>query len=49
MHDPAVFARDFTAAIPLRRSELPVYEYACHEGNRGLANILAGARRAERD
>ena len=49
VHDPSVFTRDFTAAIPLRRSELPVYEYACHEGNRGLENILAGARRLERD
>ena len=49
VHDPAVFTRDFTAAIPLQRSDLPVYEYACHEGNRGLENILAGARRLERD
>ncbi len=44
--DPTVFTRRFTAAIPMKRSELPVYEYACHEGNRGLANILAGARLA---
>jgi hypothetical protein len=26
-----------------------MYEYACHEGNYGLFNILAGARAAERD
>ena len=25
----------------------PIYEYACHEGNYGLANMLAGARRLE--
>ena len=47
--DPTVFTRRFTAAIPMKRSELPVYEYACHEGNRGLENILAGARLAARD
>ena len=46
--DPATFTRRFTAAIPMRRSELPLFEYACHEGNRGLHNILAGARAAER-
>ena len=46
--DPATFTRPFTAAIPMRRSELPLFEYACHEGNRGLHNILAGARAAER-
>ena len=44
--DATVFTRGFTAAIPMRRSELPVFEYACHEGNRGLENILAGARLA---
>ncbi len=47
--DPVVFTRGFTAAIPMKRSELPVFEYACHEGNRGLANILAGARLTARD
>ena len=47
--DPTVFTRGFSAAIPMRRSELPVYEYACHEGNRGLANILLGARLAAPD
>ncbi len=46
--DPDTFTRPFTAAIPMRRSDLPLFEYACHEGNRGLHNILAGARAAER-
>ena len=32
----------------MRRSDLPLFEYACHEGNRGLNNILAGARAVER-
>ena len=42
--DPASFTRPFTAVIPMRRSDAPVFEYACHEGNYGLYNILAGAR-----
>ena len=33
--------------IPLRRSKDAIYEYACHEGNYGLADILAGARAEE--
>ena len=31
----------------MRRISDPVYEYACHEGNHGLAGILAGWRRYE--
>ena len=46
--DPVIYTRGFTGTIPMQRSELPVFEYACHEGNRGLANILVGARLAER-
>jgi hypothetical protein len=35
--------------MPLKRdSEQPMFEYACHEGNRGLENILSAARAAER-
>ena len=37
--------RPWTYAIPMRRSDAAVYEYACHEGNYGLVNILAGALR----
>ena len=48
VRDPATFSQPFTAAIPLRLSEGPVFEYACHEGNYGLRNILAGARADER-
>jgi hypothetical protein len=33
--------------IPLRHFAEPVCEYACHEGNEGLAGILAGARAEE--
>ena len=34
--------------VPLRKTEGPVFEYACHEGNYGLVNILSAARAEER-
>ena len=43
--DPNNYTRPWTAAIPFRRTDGPLYEYACHEGNYGLTGILAGARR----
>ena len=46
--DPDTWTRPWTAEIPMRRSEQPLYEYACHEGNYSLENILAGARADER-
>ncbi len=48
VEDPTTFTRPFTAAIPMRKSEMPIFEYACHEGNYGLLNILRGAREDER-
>ena len=41
--DPAVWTRPWTYSVPMRNNPEPVYEYACHEGNYGLENILAGA------
>jgi hypothetical protein len=32
----------------MKKTQGPIYEYACHEGNYGLANILAGARAEEK-
>ena len=46
--DPTTFTRPWTAAIPLRAIPDRIYEYACHEGNRGMAGILSGARADER-
>ena len=40
-------AASFTAAVPMRRNDEPMFEYACHEGNYGLLNILRGARAQE--
>ena len=45
--DSEVFARTFSVSIPLRRTDSAVFEYACHEGNYGLMNILEGARAEE--
>jgi hypothetical protein len=42
--DPGTWAKPWTVEIPLRHTNDPVYEYACHEGNYGMAGILAGAR-----
>ncbi|MBV9745712.1 MAG: hypothetical protein JO099_18270 [Acidobacteriia bacterium] len=46
--DPTVFTKPWTGEIPMVRSEGPLYEYACNEGNEGLANILASARADEK-
>ena len=45
--DPTIFTRPFTVAVPMRRNDEPLFEYACHEGNYGLLNILRGARAKE--
>jgi hypothetical protein len=41
--DSATFTRPFTAVLPMKRGEV-MFEYACHEGNYGLFNMLSGAR-----
>jgi hypothetical protein len=47
VNDPATFTKPITAVIYLRKSEEQMFEYACHEGNYGLLNILRGARAEE--
>lgn len=42
--DPSWFARSWTAETEMVRSEQPLYEYACHEGNVSMEGILSGAR-----
>ena len=46
--DPTTWTMAWTAMIPLKRSEDNLYEFACHEGNRSMAGILAGNRVQER-
>ncbi len=47
VNDPETWTSPWTAAIPLRRSDLPLYEYACHEGNYSMPHILSGQRAAD--
>jgi hypothetical protein len=46
--DPATWVKPWTAALPLRPSEGQIYEYACHEANMGLKDILEVARDEDR-
>lgn len=46
--DPQTWARPWTAEVPMLATKGPLFEYACHEGNYGLANILSGARYVEK-
>jgi len=45
--DPESFTRPWTAQIPMVKSEGPIFEYACHEGNYAMTGMLAGARADE--
>jgi len=48
IEDPATWDRSWTGEDPWIASDEPIYEYACHEGNYALQNILSGARATER-
>ena len=45
--DPEMWTRPWTARIPMTRTGGRIFEYACHEGNYGMVNMLAGARAGE--
>ena len=45
--DPTTYTAPYTVMMPFRRTDGPLFEYACHEGNIGLYGILAGARELE--
>ena len=47
VEDPTTWTAPWTVMFPMRRGELPIYEYACHDGNYSMAGILAGWRRLE--
>ncbi len=48
--DPSTWERPWAMTMPLKRDteDGGLFEYACHEGNRGLQNILSAARAEER-
>ena len=48
IEDEKTWARPWTASLPLRKSVGPIFEHACHEGNYGARNTLAGARAEEK-
>ena len=45
--DPQTWTRPWRGSLPMSQIEGPMFEYACHEGNYGLTNILAGSRAEE--
>ena len=47
LNDPTWYTAPWTAQLPMVRLEEAMFEYACHEGNHSLMNILAGARARE--
>jgi hypothetical protein len=47
--DPTAWTAPWSGEIPLTRTDGLLYEYACHEGNRGMENILRAARQEIRD
>ncbi len=48
LDDPATFTDRITAIVPMAKVDGQLYEYACHEGNYGMQNILRGERMEER-
>jgi hypothetical protein len=49
VEDPQTYTRPYTAAIPMDRSasDVTLFEYACHEGNYGMVNLLHAGRNDE--
>ncbi len=47
--DPTTFAEPWTASIPMTATDHPILEYACHEGNYSMENMLRGARVQEQE
>jgi hypothetical protein len=46
--DPTVWTKPWTVSLPMTRSDQHLYEYACHEGNLDMRNILSGSRAVEK-
>lgn len=47
--DDSIYKQPWRGELTLRATQGPIYEYACHEGNYALPNILAGARQEEEE
>jgi hypothetical protein len=48
VEDPATWTSPWSAEVPWQKTKGPIFEHACHEGNYGLYNTLAGARAEEK-
>jgi hypothetical protein len=48
VNDPTTWTKPWTAQVPMTRSEGSLYEYACHEGNYGMMNLLSAARATDK-
>jgi hypothetical protein len=48
VEDPEIYSKPWLAEYSMMASKAPIFEFACHEGNYGLANILSGQREIER-
>ena len=48
VEDPATYDVPITAVMLMRKTDERLYEYACHEGNYAMRNMLSGARATER-
>ena len=48
VEDETVYTKPWTIEVPMKKIEGPIFEYACHEGNYGMAGILGGARAEEK-
>ena len=48
VEDPLTWTRPWSGELPMTKIEGPVFEYACHEGNYSMTNLLAGARAEEK-
>ena len=46
--DPTAFTKPWSGELSMKKTDQPVEEYACHEGNYSMTSILAGARAAEK-
>jgi hypothetical protein len=47
VEDPSTWATPWSGEYPMKRSDGQLYEYACHEGNYGIRNILSAQRATE--
>jgi hypothetical protein len=47
--DPTAFTKPWTAVVPMKREDTHLYEYACHEANYAMGNMLRAARMEEHD